>query len=153
MIRDSQPGPGELPAFVAPVIDPDSAPFWAGLRNRRLVAQRCARCQTLRWPLRSVCAACRARDWTEQTLSGRGTVYSWIGVHHPTVPTPPSLLPYWIALVAVEEEPRILIPAQYDGSAGDLRTGLPVTAAFHDTAPDVTVLHWRRAAAASGPEG
>jgi uncharacterized protein len=146
LTSELQAATANLAAFFPPDPDPDSAPFWAGLRGRRLVVQRCASCQTLRWPLRSVCARCLGRDWTEQTVSGDGAVYSWTVIHHATVPTPPSLLPYCVALVALAEDPRILIPAQYDGSREELRTGLPVAAAFHDATQDVTVLHWRRRA-------
>jgi uncharacterized OB-fold protein len=134
-------------------IDHDSAPFWAALRERRLVVQRCASCLTPRWPFRTVCAVCCARGWAEQTTSGTGAVYSWIAIHHATVPTPPSLLPYRVALVALDEDSRILIPGQYDGPGDELHTGLRVVAAFHDTTDDITVMHWRRQTAVSGEEG
>ena len=144
MTCDQGAAAASLPGFVRPEVDHDSAPFWASLRDRRLVVQRCTGCRTLRWPFRSVCAVCRGRECTEETMSGDGTLYSWTVIHHATVPTPPALLPYCVALVALAEDPRILIPAQYDGPRGELCSGLPVTAAYHDVTDDLTVLHWRR---------
>ena len=39
-----------------PEADPDSAPFWAGCRDGKLLLQRCADCRAFRYPPASGCA-------------------------------------------------------------------------------------------------
>jgi hypothetical protein len=75
--------------------------------------------------------------------SGRGSVYSWIVVHHTTVPTAANLLPYSVVLVALEDDPDILIPGQFDGDRTELCSDLAVVAEYRDVTEDVTVVHWR----------
>jgi uncharacterized protein len=132
-----------LPAFVEPVIDVDSEPFWKAARNGELLLQRCTDCGTYRWPLRTICWQCASRSYTEVAASRRGTVASWIVVHQPTVPTPPELLPYTVALVALEEDGRILIPGLLVGDQTGLHIGAAVEAHFQPATADVAVLGWR----------
>jgi uncharacterized protein len=153
MLSEERGSVERVAGFFPPVPDHDSAPFWAALRDRRLIVQQCDACGTLRWPFRSVCANCRGRAAAERTISGTGTIYSWTIIHHATVDTPQSLLPYCVALVALDEDPRILFPAQFDGAHDELRAGLPVIATYHEATADVTVLHWHRISAASPDSG
>lgn len=96
------------PTRPMPVPDEDSAPFWEGCRQNRLRIQRCADCDTPRFPARRHCAACGsdASIWTDAT--GKGTVYSWIVVNHP-VPSEVFApeVPYVVALVDLEEGVRM----------------------------------------------
>ena len=39
---------------LAPTVSPDSEFFWNGVRDHKLLIQRCKRCQTLRQPARPV---------------------------------------------------------------------------------------------------
>ena len=69
-----------------PAITHDIAFFFEGARQGRLLIQRCARCGQLRHPPRPACASCGSFEWDTVTSSGRGTVYSFVVVHHPQVP-------------------------------------------------------------------
>ncbi|HEV7689157.1 MAG TPA: OB-fold domain-containing protein [Acidimicrobiia bacterium] len=140
------PEPTPLPAFVEPTIDVDSAPFWKAARDGELLLQRCTGCGTYRWPLRTVCWQCAGRDAAEVPATGRGTVASWIVVHQPTVPTPPELLPYTIALVALEEDGRILVPGLLVGDGTGLDVGAAVVADFQSATAEIAVLGWRLSA-------
>src|SRR5215213_8190033 len=94
-----------VPSYVPPLMDVDSAPFWKGLSEQQLLIQRCGDCGRYRWPRRTICAACNSRASDDVVASGRATVCTWTGVHHPTVPTPPDQLPYWVVVGALREEP------------------------------------------------
>lgn len=89
-----------------PQPDRDTAPYWAAQKRHELVFQRCARCQTVRYPVGPLCPRCRSFefDWTRS--SGRGTVYSYTVVHHQTHPAFPT--PYTVLLVEMEEGPRVV---------------------------------------------
>jgi uncharacterized OB-fold protein len=58
--------------------------FWAGVDDGRLLVQRCNQCSTLRHPPRPMCPECQSLEWSEQELSGNGTIYSWLISKHPT---------------------------------------------------------------------
>lgn len=91
-----------------PAPDPDSAPFWNGCRQNKLMIQRCRHCRTFQFPPSSICAACGADEveWVE--ASGKGKVFSWIVVVHP-VPKPvyAADVPYVVALVELDEGVRM----------------------------------------------
>lgn len=113
-----------------PEPDSDSAPFWAGCRERRLLLQRCGGCGAFGYPPAPLCAACASdeSEWVE--ASGRGRVFSWIVVHHP-VPKDvyAADVPYVVALVTLEEGPRMA--ANIVGCAPDaVRADMPVRVDF-----------------------
>jgi uncharacterized OB-fold protein len=115
-----------------PEADPDSAPFWASCREGRLLLQRCADCRAFRYPPASRCAACGSteNEWVE--ASGRGRVFSWIVVRHP-VPKDvyADEVPYVVALVALEEGPRMatnIVGCPPEAVQADM----PVTVAFRE---------------------
>lgn len=91
-----------------PPVTETSAPFWEGTRSRRLLVQRCADCGTWVWYPRTACTSCLGSDlhWTE--VAGRGTVHA-VSVHHrPGVPELKDRTPYAVALVDLDEGPRLL---------------------------------------------
>jgi uncharacterized OB-fold protein len=102
----------------APVPDADSAFFWAGLKDRKVLLQRCLNCQRCRFPAMPSCPYCADRKCEIVTASGRGTVYSWIVVHRAFDPAFAAETPYTLATVDLEEGGRIVgrlegTPAQF----------------------------------------
>jgi hypothetical protein len=67
--------------------------------------QRCNACGKVYFPPRPFCPACAARDVVVFAASGKGRLYSYV-IHHRPVPgfTPP----YAIAVVELEEGPRMM---------------------------------------------
>ena len=115
-----------------PEADPDSAPFWAGCREGRLLLQRCADCRAFRYPPASRCAACGSvgSEWVE--ASGRGRVFSWIVVRHPVPKDVYSDdIPYVVALVTLEEGPRIATNV-VDCPPEAVRAEMPVRVDFRE---------------------
>ncbi len=96
---------GDLPA---PIVNADSAPYWEGAREGKLLLQRCGDCGTLRFFPRYLCTACGSdrTEWAE--ASGRGTVHSFTIVHRAAFTEFQARTPYVVALVDLEEGPRMM---------------------------------------------
>ncbi|HTZ08940.1 MAG TPA: MaoC family dehydratase N-terminal domain-containing protein, partial [Acidimicrobiales bacterium] len=69
-----------------PALTHDNAFFFEGAKEGELLIQRCSECGTLRHPPRPACAVCGSFAWGTVVASGRGTVFSFVVVHHPQVP-------------------------------------------------------------------
>ena len=125
--------------------DPVSQPFWDGCARHELLLQRCAGCGRHRFPPGPVCPDCGAREAKWVRASGRGTVYSWIVVHHP-VPRQSFAdeVPYVVALVALEEGVRMA--SNVVGCAADaVEAGMALEVVFEDVAEAVTLPKFRPA--------
>ncbi|MDE3075716.1 MAG: Zn-ribbon domain-containing OB-fold protein [Chloroflexota bacterium] len=107
--------------------DADSASFWQGLGDGRLLLQRCSTCDRFRFPPMPSCPYCGAPAWNEVASAGRGRVYSWVRVHVALTPAVKDDVPYTIAVVELDEGPRVV--GRIDGHEG-VAIGDPVTAAF-----------------------
>jgi uncharacterized protein len=116
-----------------PLPNPDSQPYWDGLKDRRLMLQQCGECGTIRHYPRPVCDQCFSMEveWTE--ASRRGTVHSWSVSHHAFHPSFKEDLPTTFVTVDLEENVR-LVGILRDPEA-ILSIGLPVEVRFED-APD-----------------
>lgn len=85
---------------------PTSAPFFDAAREGRLRLQKCPRDGFFFYP-RSACPDCLGEDWEWQDVSGRGTVYSYTVDRVGLDPTQRARLPLIIAIVELEEGPRM----------------------------------------------
>jgi uncharacterized OB-fold protein len=115
-----------------------SAPYWEAARRHELAIQRCASCQRHVFYPRLNCPACGSQklDWV--TASGRGTVYTYTIARRPTHPAFAGRTPYVIAIVELEEGPRMttnIVGCDPDS----VHIGMPVEAAFEDLSPDSTL--------------
>jgi uncharacterized OB-fold protein len=105
----------------------DTQFFWNGVREHRLLIQRCASCGALRHPPRPMCPHCQSLESGTIESSGRGTVYSFVIPHHPPMPWFPE--PYAVALVDLEEGTRLV--TNIIGVSPDAVTiGMPVVVRF-----------------------
>ncbi len=120
-----------------PSVSPDTAFFWDGLKEHRLLIQRCASCGLLRHPPRPMCPACNSLDWDTVESSGRGTVHSFVMPQHPKFPF--MDYPYIVALIDLAEGVRI-ISNLIDIDPDDARIDMPVEVCFTEFAEDF-VLH------------
>jgi uncharacterized protein len=91
---------------LAPTTTPDTQFFWDGLREHRLLIQRCMSCGALRHPPRPMCPACHSLEWDTLEGSGRGTVLSCVIPHHPPLPWFPGL--FVVALVELDGGVRLV---------------------------------------------
>lgn len=98
----------ETVAFPLPQPDAVSAPYWQALSEGRLTFQRCARCCGAWLPPRTECPHCLSADWAWERASGRGKLVSWVVYHVPYHPAFADRIPYTVAVVALEEGPRMI---------------------------------------------
>jgi len=86
--------------------DPMTAPFWRAAREHRLLVQRCGGCGAHQFYPRPMCLKCNSLDVSWVEAHGTGTVYSMTTVRVPV--TPELEPPYVVALVELDEGPRLL---------------------------------------------
>lgn len=95
-----------MSARLAPSLTEDTEFFWNGVRDHRLLIQRCTSCHNLRFPPRPMCPHCQSLEWDTVESAGRGTVFSCVIPHHPPLPWFPE--PFVVALVELDEGTRIV---------------------------------------------
>jgi len=130
-----------------PALTHDNAFFFEGARQGRLLIQRCSSCGLLRHPPRAACPGCRSFEWDTVTASGKGSVFSFVVVHHPQVPGFEYPLP--IAVVELEEGTRLV--ADLIGiEPGDVRIGMPVVVDMVAVDDELTLPMFRPDPSATG---
>lgn len=114
-----------------PPDDPLFAPFWANARSRRLSIQCCRACGDRRFPPGPVCPRCLSEDQDWDTVSGRGTLVSWVRFHRAYWAGFVQEIPYECCLVQLDEGP--LLVSNFAGPPpAPLRSGLPLRVVFED---------------------
>ncbi|MFN2539532.1 MAG: Zn-ribbon domain-containing OB-fold protein [Mycobacteriales bacterium] len=106
--------------------------FWFdAAKEGRLEIQRCTSCSTLRHPPGPACPSCRSFEWDTVVASGRCTLHSWTGIHHPQDPA--FTYPLVVGLVDLEEGTRLV--ADVAGvDPEDLTIGMPLEVTFAEHA-------------------
>ena len=90
---------------IRPVENYDSAHFWQGLRDGKLLLQQCTACRELRHPPQPMCERCQCLDWTTIESGLEGTIYSYTVIHYPEIP--PFDYPNAVVLVDLDEGVRL----------------------------------------------
>ncbi len=75
------------------------APHWEGLRDGKLLLQRCAICSRWIWAPRPMCPGCHCLDLTWQQVDPVGTIYSWTRTWQHFGREATGHLPYVVVLV------------------------------------------------------
>jgi len=86
----------------------DTKPFWDGCREHELLFQKCAECGHVRWPASFLCPTCHSLETLWMTAKGRGKIYSYVIYHRAYHPGFDKDVPYLVALVELDEGPRML---------------------------------------------
>ena len=94
--------------FPLPEPTPLSQPYWDALTAGRLTFQRCRNCDHAWLPPRAECPECLAAEWNWVQASGKGRVISWVIYHHAYHQAFKERLPYNVALVELDEGPRLI---------------------------------------------
>ncbi|MGJ5043118.1 Zn-ribbon domain-containing OB-fold protein [Bradyrhizobium sp. HKCCYLRH1062] len=132
-----------------PTAEPDglSAPYWEGLRQGRLLVQRCSRCETWQFGPEWICHRCHAfdPDWVE--IAPQGRIFSWERVWHPSHPALRQQGPYLAVLVEMPHAGGIRMVGNLLGEAmQEVTIGAEVFGFFeHHPKRDrpYALLHWR----------
>lgn len=131
----------EVPRPLPDVADPLYAEHFAGLRNHRILVQRCQRCGHVQWPPRELCHTCHRGDLGWVDAPARGTVYTFTVMYRAFNPWYADRLPYGV--VVVDLGAGIHMIGRYAGPDPEaLACELPVTAQFEPATDGVTLLTW-----------
>jgi len=121
-----------------PVPDRDSAFYWSGLSEGRLLVLECNACSYLIHPPVAGCPRCAGSELRQRVLEGTGTVYSFTVVNREFAPGVKP--PYIVAIVAMDEQSDLrMVTNLVDVEVGQVRIGQRVRVVFHDVAPDATL--------------
>ena len=104
-------------------------PYWDAARRGRMAVQRCEHCGTRPFPPLANCPSCGAQSLSWSPVSGRATVYSYTVAHRPPHPAFAAQLPLVVAIVELEEGPRMFTNI-VGCDAADVEVGMAVEATF-----------------------
>ncbi len=139
------------PGLPVPVPEPDglSAPYWSGLREGRLLVQRCTHCGTWQFGPEWLCHRCHAFDPAWEVVAPRGRIYSWERVWHPAHTALKEHGPYLVVLVELPEAGHIRMVGNLLGDPLQVvEIGDAVEGVFEhhpEAQPPFSLLQWRRA--------
>ena len=152
MSETSTPGSYLPPGLPIPVPEPDglSRPYWEGLRENRLLVQRCGGCGTWQFGPEWICHACQQLDpgWAE--VAPRGRIYSWERVWHPVHECLNGRGPYLVVVVELPQAGSIRMLGNLLGDPmQEVVIGAEVEGVFEhhpQASPPFTLMQWRRVA-------
>ena len=126
----------------APVVTPETAPFWEATAQGKLLLRQCKDCGSVNWYPRTICPECSSlnTEWIES--SGRGEVYSF--TNNTRGDGPYAGANYVLAYVQLEEGPRIMTNI-VDCDPADISVGSKVSVVFHDTGEGNALYRFRLA--------
>ncbi len=134
-----------------PQIDEDSRPFFEAALRGELRIPRCTATGRFVFPPRALSPfATRAPlEWV--TVSGRGTLWSFVVPHPPLLPWFAERAPYAVITVALDEDPRVRLVGNLvtrEGGAieeidpGTLRIGARVRVCFERVNDAIALPRW-----------
>jgi uncharacterized protein len=126
----------------APRMNADGAPYWAAAAEDRLVVKRCRSCAHVHFPPRHLCPECWSEDLEWIQSGGHGTVYSLTIMHRAPTPEFAGLVPYAVALVDLDEGPRMMANIVGAGAL-DTCIGMRVVVEFEARAGGTKVPQFR----------
>jgi uncharacterized protein len=121
---------------------PVTQPFWDGLREHKVKIQYSPSAGRYVFYPRILAPGTLADDLEWREVSGAGTLYAFTVADRPTAPPWADSLPQLLAIVELNEGPRVSTE-MVDVDPADLRVGMPVKAVFCDYPDnDVTLLRF-----------
>lgn len=130
-----------------PVPTPDGldAPFWSGLKEERVLLQRCVACRKFQWGPEWLCHRCLSFDLEYEAVAPKGRIYSYERVWHPVHPALKAQGPYLVVLVELPNADNVRLVGNL---LGDPRAPVTIGAAVEgvfehrEGNPAFTLLQW-----------
>lgn len=116
--------------FPPPDIPDHALPFWQGAERGQLRFMTCSNCQHRFLPARTECPHCLAADLEWTNASGKAQLISWITYHRAFHPAFANHLPYTVAVVQLEEGPRMISNIVEIEPGRTLKMDLPLRVRF-----------------------
>lgn len=120
---------------------PISAPFWDGLKARRVRVQQCEACAHWVFFPRAHCSACASPRLAWREVSGEGTLYTYTVARVPTLPEFSDEMPQKLAVVQLDEGPH-LNTTLVGVDEADMKVGMRVRPVFDERPGSVTLLRY-----------
>lgn len=123
----------DAPTISKPIPEPDedSRPFWEAGMQHKLMLMRCSDCGAHRLPSRAHCDRCLSTEFEWKEASGKGTVRTFGVMHQLYHQGFAQEIPYTVAVVELEEGPRIHTNIINAGNR-PVTVDMPVTIAWED---------------------
>ncbi len=132
----------ETPRKPKPRPAPESLPYWQAAKEHRLALPKCEDCSQFWFPPSRTCPHCLSTNVSFQNVSGRGKVFSFVTFHRVYRPAFAEDVPYVVALVELEEGPRVLTNI-LGVTHEDVRCEMPVEVVFDDYDEDIAIPKFR----------
>lgn len=127
-----------------PVKTEENTRYWESARRHALELQRCGGCGRFRYPPATFCPRCLSHEAEWLPVSGRAAVYSFIVVHQRYDPSFADELPYNVAVVELDEGPRLV--TNIIGCRNDeIHIGMPLRLVYEDVTEEFTLPKFRPA--------
>ena len=118
--------------------------FWDATAQGRIDLPRCNSCGFIAFYPREICPACQSTDLTWETMSGRGTVYSYTITRSAPGRAWKEHVPFVLAYVQLEEGPMMMTNI-VDCDPAEVHVDMAVTAVFDDTGEGSALIRFRPA--------
>ena len=119
----------DAPFRVLPRVTDLTEHFWRGGASGLLQLLRCSDCRAFVHPAAPVCGECWSKRLVVEAVSGRARVATFTVNYKEWVPGPDH--PYVIAIVELEEDPRVRLMTNLVECEPDaVRIGMPVEVVF-----------------------
>ncbi|UFX43979.1 Zn-ribbon domain-containing OB-fold protein [Bradyrhizobium sp. 41S5] len=127
-----------------PAPDADTAAFWRGLQEGKLLLQHCRRCRHVQYYQQATCRQCGSEELEHRPARGRGKVHSFSVVHRAPGPAFKADVPYAVLLVELVEGPR-MISTLTGSNPADVTFDMDVELTFERASDDITLPRFRKA--------
>jgi hypothetical protein len=122
-----------------PQATPETQEFWDGLKRGELRIQQCQDCDEHYFYPRSFCPHCHSRNVEWTTVSGKGTVETFV-INHRAFGVFEDSTPYVIAVISLEEGPRLMTNlVNVDPDPEHVTVDMPVEIVYDAVTDDVTL--------------
>ena len=124
---------------------PDTQPFWDAVKRHQLSLPKCKACGQLHYFPRPFCPHCFSWDLEWVRCSGKGKLYSYV-INHRPAPGFEEEAPYVIAVVELDEGPRMLSNLiDIEPTPEAVQVDMPVEILFQDVNEEMTMFKFRPA--------
>ena len=124
---------------------PDTQPFWDAVKRHQLSLPKCKACGHLHYFPRPFCPHCFSWDLEWVPCSGKGKLYSYV-INHRPAPGFEEEAPYVIAVVELDEGPRMLSNLiDIEPAPEAVQVDMPVEILFQDVDEETTMFKFRPA--------
>lgn len=123
---------------ILPSPTPETAAYWQGCAEHKLLIQHCTDCDHFQFYPRSLCTQCMSRELDWIPASGRATIVSYTVMHRSVSKAYGNEGPQILVLVCLAEGPQMMSHLVECGE-DQISIGMPVEVTFQDWTDEVSI--------------